>query len=432
LPEAPAERADVVRALQLEMLLEGLALFIDASALAEAQCALAYELERQLGGPRVIALSDGSAAPADALTLSVVRTESNDRAQLIAALLGERAAALPGFAEELASQFDLGLVAVYETGTELLARAAREPELDLPRALWLALRDRARPALGVLAQVMESRVEWSDLILPDAQLASLREAVAQVRHRDIVHRRWGFGAKGKRGLSLTALFSGPSGTGKTLAAEVIANDLGLDLLRVDLSSVVSKYIGETEKHIARIFDAAEAGGAVLLFDEADALFGPRSKVKDSHDRNANIEVSFLLQRLEAFSGLAVLTTNFKENIDTAFLRRIRFHVEFPFPDRATRAQLWRSAFPAAAPLGALDFERLSRLSLTGGHIRNIALNGAFRAASENSRVELRHLADSARGEFKKSEKPVPEVELRALLEARPDASSRDRDPSELS
>ncbi len=151
-----------------------------------------------------------------------------------------------------------------------------------------------------------------------------------------------------------------------------------------MSAVVSKYIGETEKNLGEIFGAAETGGAILLFDEADALFGPRSKVTDSRDRHANIEVSYLLQRLESFRGLAVLTTNLKENLDQAFLRRIRFHIEFPFPDRAIRSRLWRAAFPSATPLGEIDFDRLSRLSLTGGNIRNIALNAAFQAARENT------------------------------------------------
>ena len=249
-----------------------------------------------------------------------------DRAQLIGAILDGRAPSDPSFASRLAEQFDLGAASVYELCSEQANSNAA--------ALWRAFREHSRPRLGPLVQPLESKLGWEDLILPAEQIDLLREAVGQVRHRARVHCEWGFAAKSARGLNLTALFSGPSGTGKTMAAEVMANDLDLDLLRVDLSAVVSKYIGETEKNLGEIFEAAETGGAILLFDEADALFGPRSKVTDSRDRHANIEVSYLLQRLESFRGLAVLTTNFKENLDQAFLRRIRFHIEFPFPDRS--------------------------------------------------------------------------------------------------
>src|SRR5262249_9566024 len=183
--------------------------------------------------------------------------------------------------------------------------------------------------------------------------------------------------RGTRGLGISALFAGPSGTGKTMAAEVLAADLELDLYRIDLSQIVNKYIGETEKNLRRVFDAAEAGGAVLLFDEADALFGKRSEVKDSHDRYANIEVSYLLQRMESYRGLAILTTNIKPALDEAFLRRLRFIVQFPFPDAAHRAEMWRRAYPHRTPVGTLDFTRLARFSIAGGHIRNIALHAAF-------------------------------------------------------
>ena len=175
-----------------------------------------------------------------------------------------------------------------------------------------------------------------------------------MRHRAKVYDEWGFAEQSNRGLGLSALFSGPSGTGKTLAAEILANELRLDLFRIDLSAVVSKYIGETEKNLRRVFDAAEEGGAVLLFDEADALFGKRSEVKDSHDRYANVEVSYLLQRMEAYRGLAILTTNMKEALDPAFLRRLRFVVQFPFPDQAHRAEIWRRIFPAKTPTDELD------------------------------------------------------------------------------
>jgi SpoVK/Ycf46/Vps4 family AAA+-type ATPase len=225
-----------------------------------------------------------------------------------------------------------------------------------------------------------------------------------------VYEKWNFLSKGSRGLGITTLFAGASGTGKTMAAEVLANELRLDLYRIDLSQVVSKYIGETEKNLRRVFNAAEEGGAVLLFDEADALFGKRSEVKDSHDRYANIEVSYLLQHMEAYRGLAILTTNMKGMLDQAFLRRLRFVVQFPFPDLVQRAEIWSRVFPAETPLRDLDWSKLARLSATGGTIRNIALNGAFLAAEEGGAVDMGHLLRAARSEYAKLEKPLAEAE----------------------
>ena len=204
---------------------------------------------------------------------------------------------------------------------------------------------------------------------------------------------------------------GPSGTGKTFAAEVVARELSLDLYRVDLSHVVSKYIGETEKNLRQIFDAAESGGVVLLFDEADALFGKRSEVKDSHDRYANIEVSYLLQRMETYHGLAILTTNMKEAIDTAFLRRLRFVVQFPFPDAAGRAEIWRRILPPQLPTDGLVPEKLARLAVSGGTIRNIALSAAFLAADAREPVRMPHILLAARTEYTKLEKPLTDAEV---------------------
>jgi SpoVK/Ycf46/Vps4 family AAA+-type ATPase len=197
-----------------------------------------------------------------------------------------------------------------------------------------------------------------------------------------------------------------------MAAEVLALELRLDLYRIDLSAVVSKYIGETEKNLRRVFDAAEEGGAILLFDEADALFGKRSEVKDSHDRHANIEVSYLLQRMEAYRGLAILTTNLKDSLDGAFLRRLRFIVEFPFPSAAERAEIWRRVFPAATPTELLDVEKLARINLAGGSIRNVALNAAFLAAEAGEPVRMKHLLEAVRSEYAKDHKPLPEAEVR--------------------
>ena len=255
----------------------------------------------------------------------------------------------------------------------------------------------ARPSLGELAQRIEPGATWDDLVLPPAQLAMLRQIAAQVRHRAAGLRGVGLRAAGARGLGISALFAGASGTGKTMAAEVLANDLQLDLYRIDLSQVVSKYIGETEKNLRRVFDAAEGGGAILLFDEADALFGKRSEVKDSHDRYANIEISYLLQRMEAYRGLAILTTNQRSALDPAFLRRLRFIVEFPFPDAAMRAEIWRRVFPRAhAHRRDSTLDKLARLNVAGGNIRNIALNAAFLAADADEPVRMAHLLRAAR------------------------------------
>jgi SpoVK/Ycf46/Vps4 family AAA+-type ATPase len=227
----------------------------------------------------------------------------------------------------------------------------------------------------------------------------------------LVYETWGFARSGTRGLGISALFAGGSGTGKTMAAEIIANELRLDLYRVDLSSVVSKYIGETEKNLRRIFDAAEEGGAILLFDEADALFGKRSDVKDSHDRYANIEVSYLLQRMECYRGLAILTTNLRNSLDTAFLRRLRFVVQFPFPDAAERAEIWRGVFPSGAPLDGVDPVLLAGLNVAGGNIRNIALNAAFLAADAGEPVRMSHLLRAARSEYAKLDKALTDSEV---------------------
>jgi SpoVK/Ycf46/Vps4 family AAA+-type ATPase len=266
-----------------------------------------------------------------------------------------------------------------------------------------------------MAERIEPSAAWSDLVLPEAQLHTLRQLVAQSRHRLLVYETWGFAAKGRRGLGVSALFSGPSGTGKTLAAEVLAHELKLDLYRIDLSAVVSKYIGETEKNLKQVFDAAECGGVLLLFDEADALFGKRAEVKDSHDRYANIEVGYLLQRMESFRGLAILTTNLKSSLDKAFQRRLRFSVDFPFPDATQRQAIWSRAFPKATPTRDLEPARLAHLNMTGGNIRNIALNAAFLAAESNESVTMSHLLEAAQLEATKAERPIAEMETRGWV-----------------
>lgn len=247
--------------------------------------------------------------------------------------------------------------------------------------------------------------------MPEAQRRVLRRIVVHARRRAKVYHQWGFAGKGSRGLGIGALFAGASGVGKTMAAEALAHELRLDLYRVDLSAAVSKYIGETEKNLRRIFDAAEDGGTMLLFDEADALFGKRTEVRESHDRFANIEISYLLQRMESYRGLAILTTNMKSALDPAFLRRIRFVVQFPFPDATQRAEIWRRIFPADTPTEGLDVALLARLNIAGGNIRNIALGAAFLAADEDAPVRMVHLLHAARDEYAKLEKTLTEAEV---------------------
>jgi hypothetical protein len=287
------------------------------------------------------------------------------------------------------------------------------PRWQSPQVLAATgLRAGASSSMDELAQHIEPLATWADLVLPEAQRGTLRQIAIHVRQMRVVYGDWGFAGKSARGLGISALFSGASGTGKTMAAEVLANELTLDLYRIDLSAVVSKYIGETEKNLRRLFDAAEETGAILLFDEADALFGKRSEVKDSHDRYANIEVSYLLQRMEAYRGLAILTTNFRAALDPAFLRRIRFVVNFPFPDAAQRAEIWRGVFPSQTPVAGIDLARLTQLNVAGGNIRNIAMNAAFLAADAGEPVAMPHLLAAARGEYAKLEKPMSDAEFR--------------------
>ena len=254
------------------------------------------------------------------------------------------------------------------------------------------------------------------MVLPELEKQILRDAADQLKQRTKVYDEWGFGGKSKRGLGISALFAGASGTGKTMAAEVLAREMKLDLYRIDLSAIVSKYIGETEKNLSRVFDAAEMGGVILLFDEADAIFGKRSEVKDSRDRHANMEVAYLLQRMEAYPGLSILTTNLKNSIDQAFLRRIRFIVQFPFPDANQRAEIWRRVFPKNTPTEGLDEWKLARLQVAGGNIRNIALNAAFIAAQAEEVVKMQHILQAAKSEYTKMERPLTDNEVKGWVE----------------
>lgn len=269
--------------------------------------------------------------------------------------------------------------------------------------LYAACRNQSHHKLGELAVKIEPHYNWNDLILPADKLEQLKEICSQLMYRHRVFGEWGFQRKLSHGRGLSVLFSGPSGTGKTMAAEVMAHELRLDLYKIDLSGVVNKYIGETEKNLAKIFREAEASNAILFFDEADALFGKRTKIADAHDRYANIETSYLLQRMEAYEGMVILATNLRENMDEAFTRRIRFVVDFPFPDVISRKAIWQTHFPREAPLGEdLDYEWLAQqFQITGGNIKNVVLNAAFFAAANGGVIGLTQVLHGARREFEK-------------------------------
>jgi len=318
-----------------------------------------------------------------------------------------------GFLGEVAEQFRLSAETIVSIAASAMPVEGESGDsTKLADRIWTACRQFTQPRLEGLAEQIVPSAQWDDLILPDTQMQVLRQIAAQTRNRMTVYESWGFSARGRRGLGISALFAGPSGTGKTLAAEVLATDLRLDLFRIDLSAVVSKYIGETEKNLKQVFDAAESGGCLLLFDEADALFGKRADVKDSHDRYANIEVGYLLQRMENFQGLAVLTTNLKSSMDKSFQRRLRFTIDFPFPDTAERKQIWERVFPPQTPTQDLDPARLAALNMTGGNIRNIALNAAFLAAGAGQPVSMGHILQAAQLEAVKTEQTISDIEVR--------------------
>jgi ATPase family associated with various cellular activities (AAA) len=412
-PHAVGERQALARVADRELAFSGAILLLrragpPASEADERQVA---RLVDDLVGPVIVATPDP--LPLERcrrLRLDVPPATREERRDLWHGVIGARADMLGPTLDRLADQFGLDNAGIRTAADMALNGAGPADPAALDR-LWEACRVQARRRLDDLAERIESCVGWDDLVLPPDQLAQLKDVAVHVRQAHRVHEAWGWGAKSGRGLGITALFSGPSGTGKTLAAEVLANELRLDLYRIDLSQVVSKYIGETEKNLRRIFEAAEASGAILLFDEADALFGKRSEVKDSHDRYANVEVSYLLQRMEAYRGLAVLTTNLKGALDAAFLRRLRFVVQFPFPDAASRSAIWTRIFPDATPTDRLDFGRLARLTIAGGSIRTIAINAAFAAAEAGVPVGMDQVLAAARQEYAKLEKPLTSGEL---------------------
>ncbi|MGC2696894.1 MAG: ATP-binding protein [Candidatus Angelobacter sp.] len=422
LPAGAAEIEALLRLWEREAVLNSSALLLECDdENHEALSAAAVNWMMETIRTPLIVSTRNSRKPAhrSVVLFEVDNPTRNEQAELWQEVLQSSFPRLNGELDAVVSQFNLGPAAIQSAAWQACINLPPHPEQAeeqtiperLVEHLWDACRVQARPRLEGLAQRIEPAATWDDLILPDNQKQVLSQIAVHVRQRAKVYQAWGFGSKGLRGLGISALFAGASGTGKTMAAEVLAKELRLDLYRIDLSQVVSKYIGETEKNLRRVFDAADEGAAVLLFDEADALFGKRSEVKDSHDRYANIEVSYLLQRMESYRGLAVLTTNRKSALDQAFLRRIRFVIEFPFPEAVQRAEIWRRVFPQATPTDGLKIDRLSHLHATGGHIRNIALGAAFLAADAGEPVRMSHVLHSARSEFAKLERPLPETEV---------------------
>ncbi len=305
---------------------------------------------------------------------------------------------------------EISLLAAQFAFTAAQIRDAVHTARDQGIPLQAAARLQTSSLLEGLAQKITPRYAWEDIVLPPDQIALLHEIAATVRARPLVLETWNLGRKLASSAGITILFAGPPGTGKTMAAEVLAADLGLDLFRIDLSGVVSKYIGETEKNLSRIFSAAETSNAILFFDEADALFGKRSEVRDAHDRYANIEISYLLQRMEAYPGVTILATNLRANLDEAFIRRLHFAVDFPFPDEMYRRRIWRALWPPSLPTAPdVDTAFLARrFKLAGGNIRNILLNAAYLAASNGGTVTMEHLLHSARRELQKMGRLVEE------------------------
>jgi hypothetical protein len=371
--------------------------------------ALVTRFVERVGGLVVVAGTEHLNLDRNDVRFRVDKPARQDQLVLWKSVLNEGSA---GELSGVVCEFELSARQICRLGGRLGSEAPGEVSRQ---ALWEACRGVKRIRLDGLAQRIEPSAGWADLVLPKPQKHTLEQISSQVRNRMLVYDSWGFEGKSARGLGISALFSGESGTGKTMAAEVLAGELHLDLYRIDLSGVVSKYIGETEKNLSRIFEAAEGGGAILLFDEADALFGKRSEVKDSHDRYANIEVSYLLQRMESYRGLAILTTNQKAALDAAFQRRLRFVVHFPFPDLAERAEIWRRVFPEDTPTEELAYDKLARLQMAGGHVRNIALSAAFHAAENGRPVSMQHLLLAAHAEAARTERGLTDAETRGWL-----------------
>jgi hypothetical protein len=396
-----------------ESTLMPLALYISVDSADDTEKTLLKRfLERSSGVVFLDLLDSKAESLRNRMSVEINKPTPEEQQQLWTEVLQGQAKDQP---QRLAEQFSFNQNEIKRLAKTALHCSFESPSI-LSDDLWQACRIAARAGMEQLATRIAVKAEWEQLVLPLEQKALLRQITDQVAQRNRVYDAWGFREKMNRGLGINALFTGESGTGKTMAAEVIANELQLDLFRIDLSAVVNKYIGETEKNLRKLFDAAEDSGAILFFDEADALFGKRSEVKDSHDRYANIEINYLLQRMESHRGLAILATNMKSALDKAFMRRLRFIVDFPIPSIEERKEIWRKVFPPDTPVDkTLDYQRLASLNLTGGSIQNVALNASFLAAQQHDgQVTMPLILNAARTEFKKLERPAKESDFRWL------------------
>jgi SpoVK/Ycf46/Vps4 family AAA+-type ATPase len=424
--EAPAFEA-VVRLTMREALLQDAVLYWDGfdGLLADERLAWRTVLLRALEEQPGLAILAGNSPwePADAfrarpfVRVEFPRPAYHERTALWQAAL--EGTTFEGGEDELLAlaskfRFSGGQIRDAAATARNLARW-REPDRGRVTTADLntACRLQSNRKLEALARKITPHYAWGDIVLPADRLRQLREICNQVKYRARVYDEWGFDRKLSLGKGLNVLFTGPSGTGKTMAAEIMAGELGLDVYKIDLSTVVSKYIGETEKNLARVFEEAETSNAILFFDEADALFGKRSEVRDAHDRYANIETSYLLQRMEEYDGMAILATNLHKNMDEAFVRRMHFTVEFPFPDAANRVRIWEKVWPAETPREpGLDLDFMARrFEITGGSIRNIALAAAFLAADDGQVVNMGHLIRGTQREYRKMGKVVVDGEF---------------------
>lgn len=412
LPDQIGDFETFTRLWQRESLLLPLALYLEVDGMADAEkTKLKRFLERSTGVVFLDITDTRTETTRNRLSVEVNKPTPAEQEQIWVKALQDKAV---NQSQRLAEQFSFDQNEILRLAKIVLDQAI-ENEVEFNRNLWQACRIAARAGMEQLARRIDVKADWEQLVLPPEQKALLQQITDQVIQRNRVYEDWGFRQQMNRGLGINALFAGESGTGKTMAAEVIANELNLDLYRIDLSAVVNKYIGETEKNLRKLFDAAEDSGAILFFDEADALFGKRSEVKDSHDRYANIEINYLLQRMESYCGLAILATNMKNALDKAFVRRLRFIVDFPFPGIEQRREIWQKVFPASTPVDEhLDLERLAKMNLTGGNIHNVALNAAFLAARQGGRVTMPLLLNAARTELGKLKQPVKESDFRWL------------------
>ena len=408
----PQARLKIVRLLAREALLGRLALVVNAADPAAA--AVAAEIADGFGGVLLVVGPEPLSTYPQLQVVRVPATSRGDQAAAWHATLARYGQSLNGEVDAIVQQFEL-------TGAEIDETVARALELGdgaiTGETLRWACRERPTPALDSIARRIEPAFDWDDMVVSSDVREQLRELADQVEQRSLVYETWGFGAQLVRGRGITALFSGPSGVGKTMAAEVLARHLDLELRRIDLAGITSKWVGETSKNVRRIFDVAERSGAILFFDEADALFGQRTEVRDSHDRYANVEVDYLLQRMEEYTGLAILATNRRDALDAAFLRRLRFAIDFPFPTVEDRRRIWEHVFPTQAALDEVDYGCLARLELSGGNIRSIAVNAAFLAARYRAAIGMPHLARAASREYAKLGKPMTAADLGPYYEA---------------